>query len=108
MKGAPKLFTITLTVLDEMARAICDRGYRRQPGELSFPHLAPEWKTLTDLLRRRATSPPSLTTDEFYIFAAMLITEGMVAQHLHDLRLAAQCVPPVQQTEKAATRPRRF
>jgi hypothetical protein len=73
--------------------AINERGFRREPGECSWPYLKPEMNALVDLIQQRAekgdTSPETMIG-----FAALLVIDGMVAQNLCDLRLAAQSLPP--------------
>ena len=82
-----------VTLLDEIAMAINERGFRREPSEASWPYLKPEMKALADLIQQRAgkgdTSPKTMIG-----FAALLVIDGMVAQNLCDLRLAAQSLPP--------------
>ena len=82
-----------VTLLDEIAMAINVRGFRREPGECSWPYLKPEMKALADLIQQRAgkgdTFPKTMIG-----FAALLVIDGMVAQNLCDLRLAAQSLPP--------------
>jgi hypothetical protein len=82
-----------VTLLDEIAMAINERGFRREPGECSWPYLKPEMKALVDLIQQHAkegdTSPKTMID-----FTAMLILDGMVAQNLCDLRLAARSLPP--------------
>jgi hypothetical protein len=79
--------------LDEIARAIGELGFRREPGELAWPHLEPEMKVLKTLLQQRAARS-DLDIDQSYDLATIFIVDAMVAQHLHDLRLAAQSQPP--------------
>jgi hypothetical protein len=83
-----------ITMLDEIAMAINERDFRRQPGECSFyPQHEPEMKALMSLIQQRVEQDnPSL---EIIIgFAALLVIDGMVAQNLCDLRLTAQSLPP--------------
>jgi hypothetical protein len=82
-----------VTLLDEIAMAINERGFRREPGEASWPHLEPEMKALMDLIRRRAEQE-NATAEVIFGFAALLVIDGMVAQNLCDLRLAARSLPP--------------
>ena len=82
-----------VTLLDEIAMAINERGFRREPGECSWPYLEPEMKALANLIQRRAekgdTFPKTMIG-----FAVMLVIDGMVAQNLCDLRLAKRSLPP--------------
>jgi hypothetical protein len=82
-----------VTLLDEIAMAINERGFRREPSECSWPYLKPEMKALANMIRQRAEKGD--TSPEIMIgFAALLVIEGMVAQNLCDLRLATQALPP--------------
>jgi hypothetical protein len=82
-----------VTLLDEIAMAINERGFRREAGEASWPHLEPEMKALMNLIWQRAEQRDD--SPEFIVgFAALLVIDGMVAQNLCDLRLAAQSLPP--------------
>jgi hypothetical protein len=83
----------TNTTLDEIAQAINDHGFRREVGELKWPHLEPEYRTLKRLIQQRAELG-RFSYEEMFDFAALLIFEGMVAQNLCDLRLAAQSQLP--------------
>jgi hypothetical protein len=85
---------MTATTLDEIARAIGGLSFRRVIGELAWPHLEPEMKVLKTLLQQRVALIKNLSADQFYDLAAVFILDAMVAQHLHDLRLAAQFQPP--------------
>ena len=92
MSGTPRtmsdnLEAVAATTLNEIARAISELGFRRQPGELAWPHLEPEMKTLAELVRRCAERMTARGGDDFYTLAALLILDGMVAQHLHELRV---------------------
>jgi hypothetical protein len=82
-----------VTLLDEIAMAINERGFRREPSEASWPYLKPEMKALVDLILRPAekgsASPATMVG-----FAALLVIDAMVAQNLCDLRLAKQSLPP--------------
>lgn len=101
----PDPIVVTATMLDEIASAISELDFRRELGELSWPELEPEHKALkamlrqrVELLRNRPGIRPweqSLTeTGDICDLAALLILDGMVAQHLHDLRVASQSQPP--------------
>jgi hypothetical protein len=83
---------VTSTMLDEIAWAISELGFHRQLGELAWPVLEPETKALKDLIWKRVAFIENPV--DFCEFTALLILEGMVAQHLHDLRLALQSQPP--------------
>jgi hypothetical protein len=92
---------VTSTMLDEIAWAISELGFHRQLGELAWPDLEPETKTLKDLIWKRVASIENLTAIDFCELTALLILEGMVAQHLHDLRLALQSQPPFAGNSKS-------
>jgi hypothetical protein len=83
----------TAATLDEIARAINELGFRREANELTWPHLEPEHKTLRRLIQQRAELG-RFSYEDMFDFAALLILEGMIAQNLCDLRLAAQLQPP--------------
>ena len=85
------LITITTTTFDELARAVHELGFRRQDGELSWPHLEPEMKALTPLFRDRVTFAGEHASNLVCELAALLILEAMVAMHLP---LAHQSQPP--------------
>jgi hypothetical protein len=91
-KGLINLVAVS-TTLDEIARAINDLGFRREVGELRWPHLEPEHKALKYLIRQRAELG-RFSYEEMLDFTALLILEGMVAQNLCDLRFATQSQPP--------------
>ena len=82
-----------VTLLDEIAMAINERGFRREPSECSWPYLQPEMKALVDLILRRAEKD-SASPETMIGFAALLVIDGMVAQNLCDLRLAKCSLPP--------------
>ena len=82
-----------VTLLDEIAMAINERDFRREPGECSWPYLKPEMKALVDLILRRAEKD-SASPETMIGFAALLVIDGMVAQNLCDLRLAKRSLPP--------------
>jgi len=88
------LIMATVTTLDEIAEAISELNFRRQRGELAWPELDSEQTALTELFRRRVEGDDSVDSTFLCGLVAMLILEGMVAQHQHDLRLAAQSLPP--------------
>ena len=90
----PDPVIITATTFDEMAKAICDLGFHRGIGDLTWPHLEPEQKRLRDMFVWRAGLISSRTSTDLADLAALLILEAMVSQHLYDLRLAAQSLPP--------------
>jgi hypothetical protein len=90
------LITVTATTFDELARAIHELGFRRQDGELSWPHLEPETKALAPLFRDRATFAGERASNLICELAALLILEAMVAMHMYDLKLACQDQPPFQ------------
>jgi hypothetical protein len=91
----PDPTAVTITTLDEIALAISELGFRRETGELSWPELEPEHTALKAILRQHVAllhagvDPCDL--------AALLILDGMVAQHLCDLRLASQSQTTVRQ-----------
>jgi len=82
-----------VTLLDEIAMAINERDFRREPGECSWPYLKPEMKALVDLIRQHAEKDDA-SPETMIGFAALLVIDGMVAQNLCDLRLAKQSLPP--------------
>ena len=82
-----------VTLLDEIAMAINERGFRREPSECSWPYIQPEMKALVDLILRRAEKD-SASPETMIGFAALLVIDGMVAQNLCDLRLAKRSLPP--------------
>jgi hypothetical protein len=89
------LVVITTTTLSEIARAISEYKSQHWAGELCWPHLEPEWKVLNDLFRRRAEQAfGTRVNNDVCDLAAILILDGMVAQHRYDLRLFAQSLPP--------------
>jgi hypothetical protein len=83
----------TATTLDEIAWAISELGFRREVGEMTWPHLEPEYKTLRFLIRQRAELG-RFSYEEMFDLAALLVLDGMVAQYLRDLKLAARQQPP--------------
>jgi hypothetical protein len=85
------LTTITATTLDEIAKAICELGFRRNVGEQCWPELKPEHDTLIDLLRQHFAR---LKDNDHPGMAALLILDAMIAMHMHDLRLASAFQPP--------------
>jgi hypothetical protein len=90
----PGPITVTALTLDEIAIAISELGFRREVGELCWPELAPEQTVLSDLFRQRLMLIPGITTNEICNLAALLVLDAMVAQHLHDLRLAMRVQAP--------------
>ena len=85
----------SITVLDEIAMVINEHGFRREPGEGSYPWLKPEMKAVADLIRQRAAQGD--WTPEIMIgYAATLVIDAMVSQNLCDLRLAAHSLPPFE------------
>jgi hypothetical protein len=88
------LITITASTFDELARAIHELGFRREDGELVWPHLEPETKALTPLFRDRVALAGAQASDLVCELAALLILEAMVAMHLYDLKLAQRSQPP--------------
>jgi hypothetical protein len=85
---------LSVTTLDEIVLAISELGFRRERGELSWPELEPEYKALKAMLRQRTALFHGHADDDVYTLAALLILDGMVAQHQCDLRLAARARPP--------------
>ena len=71
------------------AQAISELRFQRDLGELSWPHPEPELKALKALVQQRVALIGKHDIDTLADLAALLIVEGMVAQHLRDLRLAA-------------------
>jgi hypothetical protein len=94
---------LTDTTLDEIATAISELSFRRNRGQLCWPELGPERKVLKDLFQRRAALIRGSKIVDVYDLGAMLILDAMVAQHQHDLRLAAQAKPPFDKPRETVT-----
>jgi hypothetical protein len=77
--------------LGEIAKAICELGFRRNVGEQCWPELKPEHDTLIDLLRQHFGR---LKDNDHPGMAALLILDAMIAMHMHDLWLASTFQPP--------------
>ena len=80
---------VTTRTLDEIAQAISELGFQRDLGEPSWPHPLKALKALKALVQQRIALIGKHDIDTLADLAALLIVEGMVAQHLRDLRLAA-------------------
>jgi|AmaraimetFIIA100_FD_contig_81_1623827_length_1119_multi_2_in_0_out_0_2 hypothetical protein len=82
---------VAFTMLDEVARAIDELGFKRAPGELRWPDLEPERKALKNLIQQYAELilGGSLSREDVFELAALFVLDGMVAQYSHDCRSGA-------------------
>jgi hypothetical protein len=88
--STPNPIAVTATMLDEFALAVSELGSRREVGELRWPELGPEQKVLKDLFRQRIALIPGAASADVCNLAAFLTLDAMIAQHLHDLKLASR------------------
>jgi hypothetical protein len=91
---------VTETTLGEIARAICELGFRREIDELIWPNLEPETEALTNLFCERVALMGQRVDNLVCKLAAVLMLDAMVAQHMHDLRLASQSQSPFMRNEE--------
>jgi hypothetical protein len=80
---------VTTKTLNEIAKVICELT-----SELRLPELEPETTALMNLFHERAALVGRHVDNLVCELAAALMIDAMVAQHMHDLRLAIQSQPP--------------
>ena len=84
---------VSITTLDEVARAISELRFRRGAEDFNWPIAAREHEALRNLFRLRAVAIGLRVNGGLCDLVASIIIEAMVAQETHDRNLASYSQP---------------